>query len=387
MDFEASTEQKLVVDSVRRFVEAECYPHESEVERRDDVPPEVADRIRARALDNGFYAPNMPEEIGGGGLDALTLTLMERELGRTSFALQMLVHRPSNILRACDEHQAEHYLYPTIRGERIECLAMTEPGAGSDLRGMTTRAERDGDDWIINGTKHFISHADAADFTILFAATGEEDVPGRGKRKKITVFLVDHDTPGMAVRAGYNAVSHKGYHNAILELDQCRVANAQVLGEVDRGFELAGTWLSASRLTVAATCIGRARRAHEMALEWAASRKQFGQSIGRFQGTGFKLADMATEIDAAEMLCLRAAWLHDQERMTDADAAKAKLYASEMLARVTDECIQIFGGMGLMDELPLERFWRDARIERIWDGTSEIQRHIIARDQLRAHGG
>jgi len=387
MDFEPTTEQRMIVDSVRRFVEEECYPHEAEVERRGEVPAEVAEAIRAKSIEHGFYAANMPEEIGGGGLDALTMTLMERELGRTSFALQMLVHRPSNILRACDETQAERYLYPTIHGERVECLAMTEPGAGSDLRGMSTRAERDGDDWVINGTKHFISHADVADFTILFAATGEEQVPGRGTRKKITVFLVDHDTAGLQVRPGYNSVSHHGYHNSILEFDNCRVPHAQVLGEVDRGFELAGTWLGASRLTVGATCIGRARRAHDMAVEWAASRKQFGQSIGRFQGTGFKLADMATEIEAAEMLVLRAAWLHDRDRMTDADAAMAKLYASEMLARVTDECIQVFGGMGLMDELPIERFWRDARIERIWDGTSEIQRHIIARSLLRPHGG
>ncbi len=387
MDFEPTTEQRLIVDSVRRFVEEECYPHEAEVECRGEVPPEVAEAIRAKAIEHGFYAANMPEELGGGGLDTLTMTMVERELGRTSFALQMLVHRPSNILRACNEAQAERYLYPVIRGERVECLAMTEPGAGSDLRGMATRAEPDGDDWVINGTKHFISHADMADFTILFAATGEEEVPGRGTRKRITVFLVDHDTPGMTVRPGYNSVSHHGYHNSILEFDNCRVSADQVLGEVHQGFELAGTWLSASRLTVGATCIGRARRAHEMAVEWAASRKQFGQNIGRFQGTGFKLADMATEIEAAELLCLRAAWLHDRDRMTDADAAMAKLYASEMLARVTDECIQVFGGMGLMDELPLERFWRDARIERIWDGTSEIQRHIIARALLRPHGG
>lgn len=388
MDFEPTTEQRLIVDSVRRFVDEECLPHEAEVERRGEVPPEIAEAIRSKAIEQGFYAPNMPEDLGGGGLDTVTLTMFERELGRTSFALQMLVHRPSNILRACNESQAERYLYPVVRGDRTECLAMTEPGAGSDLRGMSTRADPDGDDWVITGTKHFISHADMADFTILFAATGEEEgIPGHGARRKITVFLVDHDTPGMTVRPGYNSVSHRGYHNSILEFDSCRVSADHVLGEVHQGFELAGTWLGASRLTVAATCIGRARRAHEMAVEWAASRKQFGQNIGRFQGVGFKLADMATEIEAAEMLCLRAAWLHDRNRMTDADAAMAKLFASEMLARVTDECIQVFGGMGLMDELPLERFWRDARIERIWDGTSEIQRHIIARALLRPHGG
>lgn len=239
MDFGPTTEQNMIVDSVRHFVEEECYPHENEVERRGDVPAEVVETIRKKSIDYGFYAANMPEEIGGGGLDALTMTNVERELGRTSFALQMLVHRPSNILRACNDDQAERYLYPTIRGERIECLAMTEPGAGSDLHGMATRAEPDGDDWVINGTKHFISHADVADFTILFAATGEEEVEGRGKRKKITVFLVDHNTPGMEVRPGYNLVSHNGYHNSILEFDNCRVSGAQVLGELHRAHDMA----------------------------------------------------------------------------------------------------------------------------------------------------
>jgi acyl-CoA dehydrogenase len=385
MDFAPTTEQELVVDSVRKFVEQECYPHEQEVERTETVPVEVGEAIRRKAIENGFYAANMPAELGGGGLDTLTMTMIERELGRTSFALQAFVHRPSNILRACNGEQAERYLQPTIRGERMDCLAMTEPGAGSDLRGMKTTAVRDGGDWVINGTKHFISHADLADYTVLFAATGEEETP-RGKRKKITTFLVDHDTPGLEVREGYRSVSHRGYHNCILNFDDCRVPARQVLGEEGAGFDLANTWLSASRLTVGTMCVGRARRAHEMSVEWAASRKQFGQPIGRFQGTGFKLADMATEIEAAEMLCLRAAWLHDQGRMSDQDAAMAKLFASEMLARVTDNAVQIYGGMGLMDELPIERFWRDARLERIWDGTSEIQRHIIARSLLRPHG-
>ncbi|RDD60267.1 acyl-CoA dehydrogenase family protein [Ferruginivarius sediminum] len=385
MDFAPTTEQELVVDSVRKFVEQECYPHEQEVERTETVPAEVGEAIRRKAIENGFYAANMPAELGGGGLDTLTMTMMERELGRTSFALQAFVHRPSNILRACNDEQAERYLHPTIRGERMDCLAMTEPGAGSDLRGMKTTAVRDGGDWVINGTKHFISHADLADYTVLFAATGEEETP-RGKRKKITTFLVDHDTPGLEVREGYRSVSHRGYHNCILNFDDCRVPARQVLGEEGAGFDLANTWLSASRLTVGTMCVGRARRAHEMSVEWSASRKQFGQPIGRFQGTGFKLADMATEIEAAEMLCLRAAWLHDQGRMSDQDAAMAKLFASEMLARVTDNAVQIYGGMGLMDELPIERFWRDARLERIWDGTSEIQRHIIARSLLRPHG-
>lgn len=386
MDFALTPEQRLIVDTVRTFVETELYPHESEVERLDAVPQELATEIRTKALKAGLYAANMPAELGGGGLDAVTLTLVERELGRASYALQMLISRPSNILRACTDEQTQRYLLPTIRGERHDCLAMTEPDAGSDVRAMQTRAVRDGDDYLINGTKHFISHADTADFVILFAATGVEE-SARGPRKAITAFLVDLDSPGLTVRRGPGCVSHRGYHQCALSFTDCRVPAAQRLGQEGDGVDLMGTWLGASRLTVAANSVGRARRALDMATAWAATRTQFGRAIGRFQGTGFKLADMATELEAAELLTLRAAWRLDQQTMTDADAAMAKLFATEALGRITDHAVQIFGGMGLMDELPIERFWRDARVERIWDGTSEIQRHIISGALLRRNGG
>jgi acyl-CoA dehydrogenase len=251
---------------------------------------------------------------------------------------------------------------------------------------MKTSAVRSGADFVINGTKHFISHADHSDFVILFAATGEEDSP-RGKRKLITAFLVDVDHPGFVVRAGYQNVSHRGYHNSILEFNDCRVPASAVLGEVHQGFEMANTWLGATRLQVAATCLGRAERALELATQWAVDRVQFGQSIGKFQGVSFKLADMAVELRAAELLTLEAAWKVDRRTATDMDMAIAKLKASEMLAMVADEALQIHGGMGLMTDLPLERIWRDARIERIWDGTSEVQRHIISRAMLRPLGG
>ncbi len=385
MDFELTIEQRLLVETVRHFVEAELYPHEAEVERTDEVPEALAGEIRSKAIRAGLYAANMPAELGGGGLDPFSMTLMERELGRASFALQMLVARPSNILQACQDEQIETYLLPAIRGERHDCLAMTEPNAGSDVRSMQTRAVRQGGDYVINGTKHFISHADTADFIILFAATGAEETK-HGPKKLISAFLVDKDTPGLDVRRGSACVSHRGYHQAELAFVDCRVPVRQRLGEEGKGFELMAEWLGASRLTVAATSVGRGRRVLDMAIEWAATRKQFGQPIGRFQGTGFKLADMAMELEAAELLTLQAAWRLGQGRMTDQDAAMAKLFASEALAHITDEAVQIFGGLGLMEDLPIERFWRDARVERIWDGTSEIQRHIISRALLRRHG-
>ncbi len=384
MDFTLSHEQNLIVDTVRAFVERELYPHEREVEHTDRVAPELAESIKQKAIEAGLFAANMPADLGGGGLDAVSMALMERELGRASMALQMLVARPSNILQACKGDQIEEYLLPTIRGERLECLAMTEPGAGSDLRSMSTRAEPDGDDYVINGAKHFISHADIADYVVLFAATGEEQT-ARGPKKKITALLVDKGVNGFTVRDGYRSVSHRGYHNCILEFDDCRVPGSSVLGDPHRGFDVANEWLSATRLQIAATCVGRGQRALELCTEWAASRRQFGQPIGKFQGTSFKLADMAMELKAAELLMLETAWRLDQGTMRDEDAAIAKLYATEMLARLTDSAVQIFGGMGLMDELPLERLWRDARVERIWEGTSEIQRHIISRALLRPH--
>jgi len=384
MQFGLTEEQGMIVESVRAFVEQELYPHEEEVEATDTARPEVLAQITKKALEMGFYAANMPEELGGGGLDAVSLCLLERELGRASFALQYAVARPSNILQACVGDQIENYLLPTIRGEKVDCLAMTEPDAGSDVRSMKCRAERDGDDYVINGIKHFISHADVADYVILFAATGEEET-SRGPKKLITTFLVDKGTPGFEVKPGYKSVSHRGYHNSILEFDNCRVPASQVLGEPDKGFDVANEWLGATRLSVAAMCIGRAQRAFELATEWAATRKQFGQPIGKNQGVSFKLADMAIDIEAAELLTMKAAWKLDQGTALDQDYAMAKVAATEMLARVSDEAIQIFGGMGLMADLPLERIWRDHRVERIWDGTSEIQRHIISRSLLRPH--
>jgi alkylation response protein AidB-like acyl-CoA dehydrogenase len=385
MHFELSHEHTMLVDTVQAFIETELYPHEDLVERTDAIPPELAAEIQAKAIAVGLYAANLPEELGGGGLDNLGVTLLERELGRASYGLQMLIARPSNILRGCTGDQIEEYLLPAIRGERHDCLAMTEPNAGSDVRSMQTRAVRQGDDYVINGTKHFISHADMADFVILFAATDVEQTKS-GPKKKITGFLVDMDSPGLTVRRGPACVSHRGYHQCELFFDDCKVPVRKRLGEEGKGFDLMGEWLGATRLTVAATSVGRGRRVLDMATQWAATRQQFGQPIGRFQGTGFKLADMATELEAADLLTLQAAWKCDQGRMTDSDAAMAKLFASEALARITDNALQIFGGMGLMNSLPLERFWRDARVERIWDGTSEIQRHIISRAMLRAHG-
>ena len=386
MHFGLTQEQQMIVDTVRSFVENEIYPHEELVEKTGAVPDEIAQELTRKCIDSGFFAANLPEEVGGGGLNHLDFALLERELGRGSMGLTHFFGRPSGILMACNDEQRERYLLPAVRGDRFDALAMTEPDAGSDVRGMKCTARLNNGDWVVNGTKHFISHANVADFVIVFIATGEEDTP-RGPKKKITCFLVDRGTPGFDILPGYESVSHRGYQNCVLSFRDCRLPASQVLGEVHGGFEIMNEWLYATRITVAAMCVGRARRVFEMALPYAAERKQFGQQIGKFQGVSFKLADMITDIDAADWLTLSAAWRLDQQLPANREIASAKVFASEMLSRVTDEAIQIYGGMGLMSDLPLARFWRDARVERIWDGTSEIQRHIISRDLLRPLGG
>lgn len=385
MNFGLTEEQAMIVETVRSFVEQEIYPFETEVEKTGSVRPELAEAIRDKTIELGFYACNFPESVGGAGLSHVDFALVERELGRGSMALTHYFGRPQNILMACAGDQIERYLLPAVRGEKTDALAMTEPGAGSDIRSMSCNARRVGGDWVLNGTKHFISGAEHADFVIVFVATGEDETP-RGPKKRITTFLVDRGTPGFEIRNGYHSVSHHGYSNSVLEFDNCRLADEQVLGEIDGGFAVMNEWLYATRITVAAMAVGRARRCFDLGLEYAAQRKQFGQPIGRFQGVGFQLADCVTEIDAADWLTLAAAWRLDQGLPANREIASAKLYASEMLGRVTDATLQVFGGAGLMDDLPIERFWRDARVERIWDGTSEIQRHIISRELLRPLG-
>jgi acyl-CoA dehydrogenase len=250
---------------------------------------------------------------------------------------------------------------------------------------MKSNARRDGDDWILNGSKHFISGPVMPDFAIVFAATGHDETE-RGSRQRITAFLVDVGMPGFDIDIGYNCASYRGYLNFRLDFNDVRLSQTHILGEEGRGLELSGKWLGMGRIWVGATCCGKAERLFALASQWAAERKQFGQPIGKFQGTGFKLADMAVELRAADLLVNDAIAKANEGIMSDADAAMVKLFCSEMLNRVADSTMQIYGGMGLMEELPIHRLWRDSRLERIWDGTSEIQRHIITRSILRPLG-
>ena len=385
IDFTLSEEQKLLIEMTRSFVEKEMVPNEDELERTNQLSPQLASSLKEKSMDLGLHACNLPTKVGGGGLDAVSVMLIEKELGRTSLAMAECAHRPLNILAACEGEQVEQFLKPTLAGKKRDCIAMTEPGAGSDLRSMRCRAELVDDEWNINGEKHFISQASVSDYCVLFAATGEEET-SKGIKKRISAFLVDFKDPGVEVALGYRNVSHRAYTNNILRFNDVRIPGWRIIGPEGDGFRLVNEWLGPTRLTVAATCVARAERAYQIALKYASEREQFGQKIGKFQGISFPLADMATEIKLANLMLIETAWKIDQGTVTAEDCAMAKLYCSEMLSRIADQALQTVGGMGLMEELPLERIWRDARIERIWDGTSEIQRHIISRGLLRPLG-
>ncbi|RKF16805.1 acyl-CoA dehydrogenase [Roseovarius spongiae] len=385
MTIRMNHENELLLNTVRAFIAEEMTPHEDLVDRTGEVPEEVGRRIEARAHELGLYACNLPEDVGGGGLPLTAMHLIEREYGKTSHALHSWAARPTEILLACEGDQRERYLLPAVRGEKRELFALTEPEAGSDAMGMKTNARRDGDDWILNGSKHFISGPCMPDFAIVFAATGEDDTP-RGPRKRVTAFLVDIGAPGFDCREGNKSVSYRGYKTYQLSFDDVRLGPGQILGQEGKGFEIAGQWLGMGRIWVGASCCGKAERILDMAADWAAERRQFGQPIGRFQATGFRLADGAMNLRAADLMVADAVARHERGAMEDADAAMVKVFCSEMLGRIADDAVQIHGGMGLMEELPIQRLWRDSRLERIWDGTSEIQRHIVTRSMLRARG-
>ena len=383
--YDTASDSKILLDTVQKFMADEIYPHEDRVDKLGYVPDEIGKQIEEKSKEVGLFAANLPEKYGGGGLDYSSMMVVEREYGKTSHALHSWIARPTEILLACNEKQMEEYLYPCVKGDKRELFALTEPDAGSDIMSMKSNAKKEGSDWILNGSKHFISGPCMPDFAIVFAATGEDETP-RGKRKRITAFLVDVGSPGFDIQEGTKCISYRGYKNYQLSFNDVRLSDDKILGTEGNGLSLSGKWLGMGRIWVGATCCGKAERILDLALDWAAQRKQFGKPIGTFQATGFKLADMKMNLRAADLLVKDAVDRALSGHMMDEDAAIVKIFCSEMLNKVADDTVQIFGGMGLMEEMPIERLWRDSRLERIWDGTSEIQRHIVTRSMLRPLG-
>ena len=380
MEFGLSEEQHMLVGTVRRFIEKELRPLEDEVEHRGWIDPGVAQRIFLASRELGLYAMNMPEALGGGGLSTLDWMLVEEQFGHTT---DILVRRAFGnvyeILLEGTPEQQRRWLQPSIEGKRTFSIAFTEPDAGSDAAGIKTTARRQGDGWVINGHKQFISDAHFSDFFVITART-DPDAGARG----ITAFIVDKGAPGFVVGPDQPMMGLCGTSHAELFFNDVHLGPEQLLGPEGGGLKLALTTLGRVRLAqIGARSVGKATRLLDMALGHAAERKQFGQVIGEFQMIQTMLADSAVEINASRLALLQTAWIIDQGHDARHQISAVKLQASETLGRVADRVVQIFGGSGYSKNLSIERYYRDARIYRICDGTSEIHRAVIARGLLR----
>ena len=376
-----SDECRMIVETVRRFVRGKVQPLENETEETGIIPQDKLAQLKAEALSLNLYAMNMPAEVGGGGLSTHDMCLVEEQFGQTSDALvRRIFGQVYPMLMACTPAQRQTYLIPTVRGEKICSMAITEPGAGSDAAAISTTAQTTEDGWVLNGTKHFISDGDIADYSIVMALTDAD----RRARGGITLFLVDRDTPGFEVGRHQPMMGHRGYGHAELVFNDCRIPGDAVLGEVGEGFRLIMRSVDDVRLChIGARCMGMAQRVLDMMLEHASTRKQFGRPIGEFQMVQKMIADAAIEIYATRCMVLDCARDVDAGRDTRQKVSMIKVYASEMLGRVADMGIQVFGGAGYLKDLPLERIYRDARVTRIYDGTSEVHRMLIARSALK----
>ena len=383
IDFSIPSETQLLVDTVRKFVTQEVQPLEAETEANACIPPDRLREVRAKAQALGLFAMNMPEEVGGGGLSNIDMCHVEEELGKTSDALiRRVFGQVYPMLMACSPAQRENYLLPTVRGEKVCAMAITEPDAGSDAASITTTATLENGRWILNGNKHFISDGDIADYVIVMALT-DKDKRARGG---ITLFLVDKNTPGFQATRTQAMMGHRGYGHAELNFTNCSIPENAVLGSVGGGFKLIMESVSSIRLAhIGARAVGMAQRVLELMRNYARDRHQFGQPIGDFQMVQQMIADSAVEIFATRMMVLNTAWALDQGQDPRDKVSMVKLYASEMIGRVADRGIQVFGGMGFAKEMPLERIYRDSRVTRIYDGTSEIHRMLIARSVIK-HG-
>ena len=381
VDFALTDEQKAIRNTAREFIADRVMPWEPEVLRRErrgepGMTPDERRELQLAARKFGFWGLSTPEEYGGMSLPAVTQALVWTELGRT-FVPFSFGGEADNILYHANEEQRAAYLVPTIEGERLSCFAITEPGAGSDAANIKTRARRDGSDWIINGEKTFITGGNDADFAIVIAVTD----PDAGARAGSTAFLVDR-TMGWTSHL-IQTMGEGG--PASLVFDEVRVPSRNVLGVVGQGFELAMAWIGRGRYLIPARALGAAERLLSMALDHANTRETFGRPIGENQAIQWMIADSEVELEAARWLVLRAAWTVDQGRDARHASSMAKLYGANMANHVVDRVLQIHGGMGYTRELPIERWYREARLWRIFEGTDEMQRLIISRDLLRGY--
>ncbi|MFO8057619.1 MAG: acyl-CoA dehydrogenase [bacterium] len=376
--FELTEEQKMIKDMTEDFAKNVVAPRAAQIDKSHEFPQDLVDRM----AELGLMGVEVPEEWGGAGMDALSYAIAVEEISAACGSTGVILSAHNSlaiapILEFGTDDQKEKYLKPLARGQQIGCLGLTEPSAGSDAAAIKTKAVLDGDEWVINGSKLFITNGKEAGVCVLFART-EDDPSHRG----ISAFIVPTDAPGFSVGKLEEKLGIVGSSTAELVMEDCRIPKDNLLGERGKGFKVAMYTLDGGRIGIAAQAVGIAKGALQAAADFAKERNQFGQPIAKFQAIQFMLADMATEIDAARLLTWRAAGMKMAGTPYSKESAMAKLYAAEVSERVTNKGVQIHGGYGYTKEYPAERFYRDAKITAIYEGTSEIQRIVISRSVL-----
>lgn len=380
--FKISQEIEQIKQMVKDYVTNEVEPVAQQIEEEDQIPQSLIDQ----AKNLGLFGMSIPEEYGGIGLNAVGKAAVLGELGRSSHGFATLISAHTGIgsvgiVKLGSNTLKKKYLPQMATGEKIGAFALSEPGAGSDATSLSTTAEKRGDKWVLNGTKHFITNATVADVFTVFALTDRK----KGARGGITSLVVDRDSPGLTIGAVDKKMGLRGAHTAQLIFEDCEIPEENVVGEIGMGYMSALKILGEGRVGLASRAVGACEKLIELSARYAQEREQFNQPIGNNQAIQWMLADMATETEAAKMLMMKAAIMIDEGEKAIRESSMAKLYASEVFNRVADMAVQIHGGMGYVADYPIERFFRDARITTIYEGTSEVQRIIIARDVLKKH--
>ena len=380
MDLKLNQEQRLLVNTIRSFIRSELKPLEQDIEETGSLSDALAVDIRKKSQALGLYAVNIPSEFGGGGLSVLDWMIAEEQFGWTS---DILIRRAFGnvyeILLEGSEVQIENYLLPAVRGDRTFSIAFTEPEAGSDAAAITSQAIRSNNGWVLNGAKHFISDGYYSDFFVVTAVTDPN-----AATKGISTFIVEKGMPGLVVGRDQPMMGLRGTSHVEMRFDEVRLSPQHLLGREGQGLKLAFATLGRVRLAqVAARAVGRATMVMKMSLEYARQRRQFGAAIGDFQMIQQMLADSAMEINACRLALWQIASRIDAGEETRGGISMLKIQASEMLGRVVDRAVQIYGGTGYCRDFPIERYYRDARISRIYDGTSEVHRLVMARELMK----
>jgi butyryl-CoA dehydrogenase len=379
MDLELSDEQRMIRDTAREFAAREVAPKAAELDKSARWPAEIV----AKMAELGLMGVAIPQEYGGAGMDTVSYALAMEEISAACASTGVIMSVNNSLFsdpvyKFGTEDQKKRVLTPVARGEKLGCFGLTEPMSGSDAQTMATGAEKVGGGWVLNGAKNWITNGPHADWIIVFAVTDRS-----GPKIKHTAFLVERGTPGYTQNPPDHKLGIHAAHSCTVFFENCKVPEANIVGKVGDGFKVAMATLDGGRIGIACQALGIARAAYEKSVAYAKERKSFGVPIAQHQAIQFMLADMATQIDAARLLCWRAATMKDKGVRHSMESAMAKLYASEMATRVTHKAIQVHGGYGYSTEFPVERHYRDARITEIYEGTSEIQRIVIAANVLK----